>query len=91
MPSPFHTFAPVMHGNRPPITLQRILSHSWLCTYSWPHSPMNFEWNETKREINHARHKIDLTDGHNLFDGRPVIAHPSPRDGELRFVTVGLI
>jgi uncharacterized DUF497 family protein len=42
---------------------------------------MNFEWDETKREINHPRHKIDLADGHNLFDGRPVIAYPSPRDG----------
>ena len=26
-----------------------------------------------------------------LFDGRPVISYPSPRHGELRTVTVGLI
>jgi uncharacterized protein len=52
---------------------------------------MNFEWDENKREINRERHKLDLIDGQDLFDGRPVIAYPSPRHGELRIVTVGLI
>jgi uncharacterized DUF497 family protein len=52
---------------------------------------MNFEWDENKRKINRERHKLDLIDGQDLFDGRPVIAYLSPRGGELRFVTVGLI
>jgi len=52
---------------------------------------MIFEWDENKRAINRERHKLDLIDGQQLFDGRPVIAYPSPRDGELRFVNVGLI
>jgi len=35
---------------------------------------MNFEWDENKREINRERHKLDLIDSQDLFDGRPVIA-----------------
>jgi uncharacterized DUF497 family protein len=52
---------------------------------------MLFEWDENKRAVNLIRHRLDLTDGRYLFDGRPVITYPSPRDGELRSVTVGLI
>jgi uncharacterized DUF497 family protein len=52
---------------------------------------MIFEWDENKRAINRERHKLDLIDGQMLFDGRPAISYPSPRHGELRTVTVGLI
>jgi uncharacterized protein len=52
---------------------------------------MLFEWDENKRAINRERHRLDLTDGHLLFDGRPVISYSSPRHGEERVVTVGLI
>jgi uncharacterized protein len=52
---------------------------------------MNFEWDESKRTINIERHKLDLIDGQMLFDGRPVISYSSPRYGEQRTVTVGLI
>lgn len=52
---------------------------------------MLFEWDETKRAANRDQHRLDLLDGQLLFDGRPVIDYPSPRGGELRFVTVGLI
>ena len=52
---------------------------------------MLFEWDENKRAANRARHRLDLTDGRHLFDGRPVITYPSPRGDELRHVTVGLI
>ena len=52
---------------------------------------MNFEWDENKRRINRERHKLDLIDSQDLFDGRPVIGYLSPRGGELRFVPVGLI
>jgi uncharacterized protein len=52
---------------------------------------MLFEWDENNREINLERHKLDLIDGRNLFDGRPVITYPSPRHAEARFVNVGPI
>jgi len=52
---------------------------------------MLFEWDANKREINRERHRLDLTDGQMLFDGRPVFSYPSPRHGEQRVVTVGLI
>ena len=52
---------------------------------------MPFEWDETKRQGNVVRHKLDLIRGGDLFDGRPVVTFPSPRCGELRFVTTGLI
>jgi uncharacterized DUF497 family protein len=52
---------------------------------------MLFEWDETKRQRNIARHGIDLIFGRRLFDGRSVVTVASPRDGELRFVTTGPI
>lgn len=55
------------------------------------HHAMQFAWDPDKREINRRRHKLDLLDGQLLFDGRPVVTYPSPRDGELRFVSTGQI
>jgi uncharacterized DUF497 family protein len=52
---------------------------------------MLFEWDENKREINLARHKLDLIDGQILFDGRPVVSYPSLRDSEQRYVSTGQI
>ncbi|HEX3996697.1 MAG TPA: BrnT family toxin [Acetobacteraceae bacterium] len=52
---------------------------------------MVFEWDETKREVNRDKHKLDLIDGQYLFDGRPVVSFPSSRGDEARFVTVGPI
>jgi hypothetical protein len=52
---------------------------------------MVFEWDETKREVNRDKHKLDLIDGQYLFDGRPVVNYPSSRGDEARFVTVGPI
>jgi hypothetical protein len=52
---------------------------------------MVFEWDETKREVNRDKHKLDLIDGQYLFDGRPVVSFPSSRGDEGRFVTVGPI
>jgi hypothetical protein len=40
--------------------------------------------------MSRERHKLELIDGQMLFDGRSVISYPSPRQGELRTVTVGL-
>ena len=50
-----------------------------------------FEWDAAKRDRNLARHRLDLTDAQLLFDGRPVVSTPSPRDEEMRFVTTGRI
>ena len=52
---------------------------------------MEFSWDPAKREINVARHKLDLLDGQVLFDGRPVVNFPSPRDNEMRFISTGQI
>jgi uncharacterized protein len=54
-------------------------------------SSIEFEWDEAKRLHNFARHRLDLVDGEVLFDGRQTVTFPSPRHGELRFVTPGLI
>ena len=45
---------------------------------------MEFEWDPTKREINLAKHKLDLGRGPELFDGRPMHRYASPREGEQR-------
>lgn len=52
---------------------------------------MLFEWDENKRETNAAKHGLDLLDGVEMFDGRPVYNYPSPRGAEERTVTVGLL
>jgi len=52
---------------------------------------MEFEWDDTKRAANLAKHDLDLLDGQALFDGRPGYTYSSPRAGEERFVTVGLL
>jgi uncharacterized DUF497 family protein len=50
-----------------------------------------FEWHEDKRQINLAKHGLDLVVGRDLFDGRPVLTLPSRFLGEERFITTGLI
>ena len=52
---------------------------------------MDFEWDESKRLLNIRVHRIDFVDAVQLFDGRPVFTHYTPRDGEHRWGTVGLI
>ena len=50
---------------------------------------MDFEWDESKRTANLAKHGLDFLDGAALFDGRPVYTFPTIRSGERRFVTIG--
>ena len=52
---------------------------------------MRFTWDEAKREGNLAKHRLDLLEARQLFDGRPVFTYPSPRDDEARFVSVGVL
>lgn len=55
------------------------------------HYEMRLTWDEAKRESNLAKHKLDLLDASQLFDGRPVVSYPSPRGDEARQVSVGLL
>lgn len=48
---------------------------------------MLFGWDPNQREANLVRHKLDLLDGQILFDGRPVVSFPSPRNNEMRFIS----
>jgi uncharacterized DUF497 family protein len=52
---------------------------------------MEFEWDEDKRAANVARHGIDFLDAGLLFDGRPVATRASPRGGEARWMSTGLL
>jgi uncharacterized DUF497 family protein len=48
-------------------------------------------WTARKRRANLRKHGLDFVDAQALFDGRPTYTHPSPRPGERRFVTIGLL
>jgi uncharacterized DUF497 family protein len=52
---------------------------------------MEFEWDETKRDSNLAKHGVDFPLAEMLFDGRPVITAPSLRAAEKRYLTTGEI
>lgn len=52
---------------------------------------MEFEWDERKRTSNIEKHGVDFLDAVQLFDGRPVFSYGSPRAGEHRWVTVGVL
>jgi uncharacterized protein len=55
---------------------------------------MNFEWFEEKRLWTLKDRGLDFRDFRDvrhMFDGRALYTYPSPRDGEARFVSVGLL
>jgi uncharacterized DUF497 family protein len=52
---------------------------------------VEFAWDEAKRTLNLAKHRLDLVMGMTLFDGRPTISYASARNGEGRWVTIGRI
>ncbi len=53
---------------------------------------MDFEWDEAKRASVLRLRGIDFRDiAAHPFDGRPIVTAPSPRGGEERFVTIGMI
>jgi uncharacterized DUF497 family protein len=53
---------------------------------------VEFEWDEPKRESVLAERGIDfLRVAFALFDGRPLLTVPTPRDEEDRFLSIGLI
>jgi uncharacterized DUF497 family protein len=51
---------------------------------------MLFEWDETKRESNLAKHLIDFADAVQIFEG-PVFEKVQRRHGENRRLAVGLL
>jgi uncharacterized DUF497 family protein len=51
---------------------------------------MLFEWNESKRESNLAKHLIDFHDAIRIFDG-PFFEKLTSRRGEGRVVAIGLM
>ena len=51
---------------------------------------MRFEWDERKRQANLAKHGLDFVDADLVFRG-PHYSYPSERQGEDRWVTVGLL
>jgi uncharacterized protein len=51
---------------------------------------MLFEWDESKRQANLAKHHIDFQDAKRVFDG-PVFERIEGRHGEDRIFAIGLI
>ena len=52
---------------------------------------MDFGWDEGKRQLILADRKIDLRGMAQAFDGRPRLTYPSPRNGEVRNVSIAEI
>jgi uncharacterized DUF497 family protein len=51
---------------------------------------IRFEWDERKRQSNLTKHGLDFLDADLVFDA-PYYSYESPRGGEDRLVTVGLL
>jgi len=51
---------------------------------------MLFEWDESKRQANLAKHHIDFQDAKQIFDG-PVFQKIESRHGEERVFAIGLM
>ena len=51
---------------------------------------MLFEWDESKRQANLAKHHIDFQDAKRVFDG-PVFERMESRHGENRIFAIGLM
>jgi len=51
---------------------------------------MLFEWDESKRQANLAKHHIDFQDAKRVFDG-PVFERIGTRRGEDRIVAIGSV
>jgi len=51
---------------------------------------MLFEWDESKRQANLAKHHIDFRDARRIFDG-PVFERMVSRQGEDRIFAIGLM
>ncbi len=64
----------------------------WLWVQLWVRGNVEFSWDEPKRNWVLAERGIDfLRVAFALFDGRPLLTVPTPRDDEERFLSVGPI
>ncbi len=52
---------------------------------------MEFEWDEDKRQATLAARGLDFAFANRFFDGRPVLHRASPRNGEIRTVSVAFV
>jgi hypothetical protein len=55
------------------------------------HTAIEYEWDENKRRRTLDERGLDFRDARHLFDGRPLLSYPSPREAEHRLVSVGLL
>lgn len=53
--------------------------------------PKNYEWNEAKNRINREKHGIGFETARHVFDDPNRLVNDSPRNGEARWKTVGLL
>lgn len=51
---------------------------------------MLYEWDEEKRRFTLEERQIDFEDVR-LFEWNTAITEPSPRDGEMRYISIGYI
>ena len=51
---------------------------------------MQYEWDETKRQSNARKHRIDFADVE-AFEWDTALVEPSERNGELRYIAIGYI
>ena len=49
-----------------------------------------YEWDEAKRSLVLAKHDIDLVEAARILDG-PVLIVPSERNGEPRWLAIGIL
>ena len=54
------------------------------------HVPVEFEWDEEKRQKILAERSLDFADAFQFFDGRPVTHQPTPRGDEDRWKSLAL-
>jgi uncharacterized protein len=59
--------------------------HLWLLNW------VDFEWDENRRLWTLSERGLDFREVRHLFDVHPLDSYPSPREGEDRIVSVGLL
>jgi uncharacterized protein len=52
---------------------------------------IEFEWVEAKRIKTLKERGVDFVSARDFFDGRPIVHRPSPRHGEARWKSTGLL
>jgi uncharacterized protein len=50
---------------------------------------LEFEWDEAKRLLVLRIRGLDFRRADVLFDGRPLVTWPTPRAGEMRWISIG--